>query len=341
MILKGGPHLHLTGLALAPWECDQISYESTDVVTFHVLGHYGKIGVRFDMCIDANGLLQVDYTVTDMPYPSPRKVAMRIGDDTDSGGYEEVGIAFDVTQDLDTLDWHRKGEWSCYPNWHIGRNHGTAKKHSTTPTMSPTEKPVHEYQEDEQDTILFGPYDIGKRGTRDFCSMKSHIVKAALSDGTHGFAAYSDGSDSVRVRLSHNPKLIVNDRDPRLVYQGNWITIDTKNRSLGSTETWSKQEGDSCTLRFYGKGVAFVSSVDLLGGFAKVFVDGVLTDSRINLGTWQPSVGVARGYEKEYGCLVFSVQNLKEGEHEIKIEVAGEHMSGAMGDDVFIDQVVL
>ena len=79
----------------------------------------------------------------------------------------------------------------------------------------------------------------------------------------------------------------------------------------------------------------------LLGGFAKVFVDGVLTDSRINLGTWQPSVGVARGYEKEYGCLVFSVQNLKEGEHEIKIEVAGEHMSGAMGDDVFIDHFLI
>ena len=341
VILTGGPHLHLTGLELASWECDALSYETRDVAEFHVLGHYGKVGVRFDMEIDANGLLQADYTVTDMPYPSPRKVAMRIGDDTDSGGYEEVGISFDVTHDLDTLNWHRKGEWSCYPDWHIGRNQGTAKKHSTTPTMLPTEKPLHAYQEDEQDPILFGPYDIGKRGTRDFCSMKSHIVQAMLSDGMHGLAAYSNGSDSVRIRLSHSPKLIVNDQDPRLVYKGNWVSIDTKNRSFGSTETWSKQAGDSCTLRFYGTGVAFVSSVDLLGGFAKVFVDGTLADSKINLGRWQPSVGVARGYEKEYGCLVFSIQNLEEGEHEIRIEVVGEHMPGAMGDYVFIDHFLI
>ena len=340
-VLKGGPHLHLTGLALEPWEFDQLSYEIMDVATFHVSGHYGKVGVRFDINIDASGLLQVNYTITDMPYPSPRKVAMRIGDDTDSGGYEEVGIAFDVAHDLDTLNWHRNGEWSSYPKWHIGRNYGTAKKHSSTPTLSPTEKPIHEYQEDEKDTILFGPYDTGKRGSRDFCSMKSHIIQAALSDGTYGFGAYSDGSDSVRICLSHNPNLIVNDRDPRLVYQGNWVAVDTKNRSLGSTEMWSKQAGDSCTLHFSGTGAAFVSSVDLLGGFARVFVDGVLADSKINLGRRQPTVGVARGYEKEYGCLVFSVQDLPEGDHELKIEVAGEHMPGAMGDYVFIDHFLI
>ncbi|MFR3256201.1 MAG: hypothetical protein ACLTRS_02610 [Lachnospiraceae bacterium] len=47
------------------------------------------------------------------------------------------------------------------------------KNTSSTPTLSPTEKPIHEYQEDEKDTILFGPYEAGKRGSRDFCSMKS------------------------------------------------------------------------------------------------------------------------------------------------------------------------
>ena len=268
-------------------------------------------------------------------------MAMRIGDDTDSGGYEEAGIFFLVPHRLDTLTWDRKGEWSVYPDWHIGRNHGTAAKHSSTETTKPDEKPVHEYQEDEQDTVLFGPYDPGDRGTRDFCSMKSYITKAVLTDGTNGFAAYSDGSDSVRIRLQHKPELVVNDRDPRLVYEGSWIKMDTKNRSLCGTETWSKQAGDTCTLRFFGTGAAFVSASDLIGGFARVYVDGVLADERINLGARQQTVGAARGYEKEYRRLVFSVKDLQEGEHELKIEVAGEHMPGAMGDYVFIDHFLI
>ena len=189
--------------------------------------------------------------------------------------------------------------------------------------------------------MLFGPYDPGDRGTRDFCSMKSYITKAVLTDGTNGFAAYSDGSDSVRIRLQHKPELVVNDRDPRLVYEGSWIKMDTKNRSLCGTETWSKQAGDTCTLRFFGTGAAFVSASDLIGGFARVYVDGVLADERINLGARQQTVGAARGYEKEYRRLVFSVKDLQEGEHELKIEVAGEHMPGAMGDYVFIDHFLI
>lgn len=341
LVMTGGPYLHLTGLALENWERDAFCWEMTDAAVFHVNGHYGRVGVRFDMSIDAEGLLKVVYTVTDMPYPSPRKVAMRIGDDTDSGGYEEAGIFFIVPHRLDTLTWDRKGEWSVYPDWHIGRNHGTAAKHSSTETTKPDEKPVHEYQEDEQDTVLFGPYDPGDRGTRDFCSMKSYITKAVLTDGTNGFAAYSDGSDSVRIRLQHKPELVVNDRDPRLVYEGSWIKMDTKNRSLCGTETWSKQAGDTCTLRFFGTGAAFVSASDLIGGFARVYVDGVLADERINLGARQQTVGAARGYEKEYRRLVFSVKDLQEGEHELKIEVAGEHMPGAMGDYVFIDHFLI
>ena len=59
LVMTGGPYLHLTGLALENWELDAFCWEMTDAAVFHVNGHYGKVGVRFDMSIDAEGLLNI------------------------------------------------------------------------------------------------------------------------------------------------------------------------------------------------------------------------------------------------------------------------------------------
>ena len=342
VILTGGPYLKLTGLALAPWEKEQFSWQITgQEAVLTADGAYGKVRVRFEMHIDGSGLLTLSYTVLDMPYPSPRKLAMRIGDDTDSGGYEEAGVYFTVPHTLDTLSWERNGEWSVYPDWHIARNKGTAKKHSDTETFGLGTEPVHGYEEDEIDPIVFGPYDPGLLGTLDFRSLKSYIFRASLENETGGLTALSDGTDSVRIELQHKPELIVNDRDPQLIYEGNWVQVDTKNRSFEGTETWSNHAGDSCTVKFTGTGIVWTGSFDIIGGFAKVYVDGELKDSRINLGNRQLTPGIARGYEKIYRQLLFAVQDLPYGEHELRIEVAGEHMPGAMGDYVFIDRFLI
>ena len=107
-----------------------------------------------------------------MPYPSPRKLAMRVGDDTDSGGYEEVGICFMVPREMDLLSWSRRGLWNTYPDWHIGRLQGSALKHNPYGVCRTGVAPEWDWQLDEKDTVLFGKYDTGRRGTRDFCSMK-------------------------------------------------------------------------------------------------------------------------------------------------------------------------
>lgn len=338
LVLTGGPALHLTGLALRPWEKESFSAAAfDDHVQITIIGHYGKVRVQFTMNIDNSGLMETTYTVLDMPYASPRKLAMRIGDDTDSGGYEEVGISFTVPGELDTLSWNRKGLWTVYPEWHIGRLSGKTAMHYEQAV--PGFPPEHDWQLDEKEQILFGQYDTGRRGTKDFRSMKSYITCAEIGfkDASHGFRVLSDGSDSVRTVLTHNPAYIINDRDPALVYEGSWLQEDVRFSSLNGTETWSNKAGSKCICHFTGTGCEWISSMDIIGGMAKVYVDGELMDDKISLGVGLSTPGIARGYEKDPGRLVYSIENLPYGEHTLTVEVVGEKTPRSMGAYVFID----
>ena len=286
--------------------------------------------------------METTYTILDMPYASPRKLAMRIGDDTDSGGYEEVGISFTVPGETDTLSWKRCGLWNSYPDWHIGRLCGEASKNNPAAQNIPSNallRPDWNWQLEEKESLLFGKYDTGRRGTRDFRSMKSHITSAEIrsSQSAHGFRVLSDGSDSVRAQLTHNPNMIVNDRDPALIYEGSWLQEDVRFSSLGGTETWSNKAGATCTCKFTGTGCEWISSMDIIGGLASVYVDGELMDDKISLGVGLSTPGIARGYEKEPGRLVYSIENLPYGEHTLTVEVRGEKTSRSMGAYVFID----
>lgn len=343
LVVTGGPNLHLTGLALAPWEKESFQAAAADDhVLITLIGHYGKVRVQFLIRIDASGLMETTYTILDMPYTSPRKLAMRIGDDTDSGGYEEVGISFTVPGETDTLSWKRRGLWNSYPDWHIGRLCGEASKNNPAAQNIPSNallRPDWNWQLEEKESLLFGKYDTGRRGTRDFRSMKSHITSAEIrsSQSAHGFRVLSDGSDSVRAQLTHNPNMIVNDRDPALIYEGSWLQEDVRFSSLGGTETWSNKAGATCTCKFTGTGCEWISSMDIIGGLASVYVDGELMDDKISLGVGLSTPGIARGYEKEPGRLVYSIENLPYGEHTLTVEVRGEKNSRSMGAYVFID----
>ncbi len=344
LTVTGGPYLHLTGLYLKPWQLNEIAGEVTDgcaIVT--ITGGYGEVRVRFRVRIDRTGLMETAYELLDMPYPSPRKLAMRVGDDTDSGGYEEVGIYFCVPPQMDLLSWKRTGLWNTYPDWHIGRLSGQAQKHGPCRAGGEEAAPSGEWQLDEKDSVLFGKYDVGRRGTRDFSSMKSHITYACLSNPENGtaFEVLSDGRDSVRVRLTHNPDAVIGWDDPRVDYRGSWSEQENAQGSGGRTEMWSDTEGDTCTCHFYGTGCAWISSYDILGGMAQVSVDGQVRDSAVCLGFSQPRPGIARGYEKDPHRLVYAVENLGEGEHTLQIMVKGEKTPGSGGAYVFVDQFLV
>lgn len=60
-------------------------------------------------------------------------------------------------------------------------------------------------------------------------------------------------------------------------------------------------------------------------------------DDHNALGVDLMTPGIARGYEKDSGRLVYSIENLPYGEHTLTVEVKGERVSRSMGAYVFID----
>lgn len=95
LTVTGGPYLHLTGLYLKPWQLNEIAGEVTDgcaIVT--ITGGYGEVRVRFRVRIDRTGLMETAYELLDMPYPSPRKLAMRVGTTRTAADMRRSGFIF-------------------------------------------------------------------------------------------------------------------------------------------------------------------------------------------------------------------------------------------------------
>ncbi|MGI6316918.1 MAG: glycoside hydrolase family 2 TIM barrel-domain containing protein [Christensenellales bacterium] len=340
-VLTGGPYLHLTGLELGPWSLEKMDWEAQeDCVRIRITGSYDRVKAGFDLRIDSRGQMETTYTLLDMPYSSPRKLAMRIGDDTDSGGYEEVGLRFEVPRTLDTLSWQRKGLWTIYPDWHIGRLKGVAPMRYAGSPEDPYAPPTREWQHVEKDVLTFGPYCLGLRGTNDFRGTKPNILEASLSGGGASVTALSDGSQSVRMELAPAKGAIIDDTDPRVVYTGNWVRRDTRFRSHNSTETWAKDAGCRAKVAFTGTGILWFSATDILNGSARVFVDGEEQPDRIHLGA-RLGPGIPRGYERSSRQMVYSVSGLPMGEHTLEIEVTGEPDRGCSSAYVPVDCFVV
>jgi len=338
-VLTGGPFLNLTGLDLEPWRLKYIDARTSGgCAHISIEGFYGKVGVRFHIRIDADGLMETTYTITEMPYPSPGKTAISSSICSHCGGYSEVGICFTICRDLDTLSWKKTGLWSVYPDWHISRLEGTALKFNPKKPKPDAQNHVWDWHMEEEDPVIFGKYDIGRRGTRDFSSMKPSIYYASLAGNGAAFTALSDGSDAVRMELAFNQSNIISDRDPSIVYQGKWIKMNNRHHSLNGTETWSNTAGDYCAYTFNGTGIAWVSSLDRICGTARVYIDGELKDDRIDLCSRGKN---ARRYKKYYRTIVYSIQDLPAGEHSIVIEVTGEKAADSDGSYVIIDHFIV
>ena len=100
----------------------------------------------------------------------------------------EVGLQFGVPLWCDKLQWHRNGEWTVYPDDHIGRNDGTAMAHAPGPQPVP---PTQPYALD--DTTM---------GTNDFRSTKRTFVYASLTDKEgYGIGIQAIGKQHLRAMV--------------------------------------------------------------------------------------------------------------------------------------------
>ncbi|HVT79466.1 MAG TPA: hypothetical protein VHM90_02320, partial [Phycisphaerae bacterium] len=109
---------------------------------------------------------------------------------TNAGGYQEIGVSFLVTGQVDQLTWSRKGYWSVYPDDHIARNEGTAVRRGQT--IQVNVKPTWNWSQDETPA---------GQGTNDFRSQKEDIyfASAVVSSSKLAVRAESVGTEAVRL----------------------------------------------------------------------------------------------------------------------------------------------
>jgi beta-galactosidase len=100
----------------------------------------------------------------------------------------EVGLQFGVPLWCDKLQWRRRGEWSVYPDDHIGRNDGMAMAHAPGPQRVPPTQPF--------------ALDDTPIGTNDFRSSKRNFVFGSLTDKDgYGIGIEAVGSQHLRASV--------------------------------------------------------------------------------------------------------------------------------------------
>jgi len=339
-VVSGGPCLHLEWFPLAPWKLQNMHCEAlSNCAIVHLRGTYGKIAVSFRIAFDKAGTMVTDYTIDHMPYSSPRNQHFHFGHDC--GGYEEVGLSFDIPKKLDILSWKRRDQWSVMPQWHANRLEGEAKRFANPDKpIDLMTKPDHAWKDDGYDPFNFGKYDIYGKGSIDFRSMKSYIYDASMNDGNgHAFRVLSDGTDSVRADGRYSENCIYNDDDTSITYSGKWFRVDTRNRTRGSEHIMSNEPGAKAEFKFHGTGCVWYATKDFSCGMAKVYLDGEFKDE-VDLSR-KRDMAVSRGYEASYNEIMYSVRDLEDGEHTLTIEVCGTQGTSGAGSYVTLDYMLV
>jgi beta-galactosidase/beta-glucuronidase len=153
---------------------------SNDSVFILVKGSYKEADIVLRYCFLKGGTLITDYSFTVKGNTDPR----------------QIGLVFSVPRSNEQMSWFRKGFWSSYPSWHIGRIKGEAvpfppgcfyvSKQGT--------EPVNEWR-----------FDANSLGTNDFRSTKDNIYWAALTRPSGaGIIALSEGKHSFRSFVNGN-----------------------------------------------------------------------------------------------------------------------------------------
>ncbi len=158
--------------------------EDAGSVTLVSQGHYSDLVGTYSTVFGPEGDVTVSY---DFSYTG-RDILTK-----------EIGFQFDVPLQLDHLSWQRNGEWTWYPEEHIGGLTGDVHVHSGRPAFT---KPTWPYGEDDS-----------PMGSNIYRSTKRNIIAATVSDADgNGWTIHSDGSQHLRAFVdSDRIRIYVND----------------------------------------------------------------------------------------------------------------------------------
>lgn len=312
-VIKGGPYFHLTGGTIGKWKLKTITASPADEAQIFVTieGTYDSVGVVYNIGIDGTGLITTEYTLNNFRVspPMPRKIPWN---DQDAGGFEEVGVSFLLTSDVDRLKWKRKGLWSVYPDDHIGRNAGMANRYGINNKKEFGKKPQGKWYQDERDFSVFGQYDLGGRGTHDFRSTKENIYSAGIlaTNKGAGVKVESNSENAVRLQVLTDKSRWVDNNSNSIRYFGSWGLAKDSLKYLNGFENRSSKAGDYAEYTFNGTGVAWLGSKGMAFGAADIYIDGKLEAANISLSNRGGAVSQA---------VIYSKEGLPAGDHTIKV----------------------
>jgi beta-galactosidase len=136
---------------------------------------------------------------------------------------KEVGLTLRPSPELADLWWRRIGEWTIYPESHIGRTSGYAVG---APGANGTLHPAETWEQ-----------DATAAGSNDYRSVKRRILTAGATDGPRSLTVLSDGTQHIRAELvDGSPTLHVLD------WYGGVRTLD------GNHPIWSAYLGAGMTV---------------------------------------------------------------------------------------------
>lgn len=195
VLLTGGPHLHVTGRELGAWNTYRAPVASLvdgqAVVVLH--GSYGgSPRVQFVFHINGDGSFTVEYQLAEGSWRSAELA--------------EVGLAFDMPGDVESVSWEREAPYSVYPEGHIGRGMGTARR-VCAPALEAGygAKPGWEWQDDMFNAFEFAPDDpAGGLATNDFRTMREHIrsYEVSLAAGRGRVCVKANADVAARVEMA-------------------------------------------------------------------------------------------------------------------------------------------
>lgn len=136
-------------------------------VTVTVMGSYAEAEGWYAVKIDATGRATFDYEFKVKAKIDPR----------------QYGLVVYLPRPFDTLSWSRQGQWTVYPENHIGRLLGSARALASGHETILREPPAWDWKDDQS-----------ALGSNDFRSTKANVFWAALSrPDEKGLMLVSDG----------------------------------------------------------------------------------------------------------------------------------------------------
>jgi len=156
------------------WNPDSVdATEIEEGIKVHVKGNYNEATCSVNYLFKPNGEVSIDYQIKTKIEIDPR----------------QLGLVFTCKREYETLSWERKGQWTAYPESHIGRTRGEAKLF---------EQGKYEFEFGKQPEWDW-KFDSNFLGTNDFRSTKDFIYWASLTNSVgKGIVILSDGDDSFR-----------------------------------------------------------------------------------------------------------------------------------------------